>query len=406
MALKQTNVTDVISLIDDEEDIDPDVQLTHVIQQSVSASSRKRQRHTDPPDTIIATEPYSPIDAVTEVFPDADVKFVAQSLEKYNNEVVLVISFMAENDYPKRPAKKMVSPSTTIDFMSKSSFEPSNLYKSQVQFLLMDDFAFLSVRGAQELLVEARYHYAVVHDKIWNAARGSDPDEVNQYRRLQQIESSGHLPFIGDLRKVLGVQAVNKSIQRRTKPLLTDATLVAEIKYVRAKVQNWMDEMEKRNARVLNKELSDRNGTGIECSCCFDSFPIDDMVGCRDEGHLFCTDCLEKFAENQIFGQGNLGVDKVTKKPAMELKCFVGDCNSGFEHAFLLKSLPPKLLEECNRLQGLMNMKAAGLEDCLYQCPKCYYHAEVFPTLRVFECPKCHYESCIKCGKDAHVPMT
>ena len=33
---------------------------------------------------------------------------------------------------------------------------------------------------------------------------------------------------------------------------------------------------------------------------------IDNTVHCKDEGHLFCTDCVKKHAQEQIFGQGKL----------------------------------------------------------------------------------------------------
>ena len=122
--------------------------------------------------------------------------------------------------------------------------------------------------------------------------------------------------------------------------------------YVTFKLDAWQKDAKVHYDRQKNKEASQREGTGVECSCCFDKCAIGDMVSCRDEGHLFCCDCLQAFAENQIFGAGNLGIDPETKKPALELMCFHGDgCRSGFGRACLEKALPIKTIEKYDSIQ-------------------------------------------------------
>jgi hypothetical protein len=61
-------------------------------------------------------------------------------------------------------------------------------------------------------------------------------------------------------------------------PLITDMTLLDEISYVKQKLNEWMDIARQRTKRKRNREMSQRNGTGVECSCCFDEVAIDDMV--------------------------------------------------------------------------------------------------------------------------------
>jgi hypothetical protein len=150
-----------------------------------------------------------------------------------------------------------------------------------------------------------------------------------------------------------------------------------------------------------------RAASAVECSCCFEQVPIDDMVACRDEGHLFCSTCLQTYVENQVFGNGNLGVSRETKELVLELECFHGDgCSSGFDGAFLEKALPSKVLGKLNEVQGQVNIEQAGLAN-VCKCPRCGFKAVLDPTQKVFSCPldSCHFVSCRDCGEASHIPL-
>lgn len=43
----------------------------------------------------------------------------------------------------------------------------------------------------------------------------------------------------------------------------------------------------------------------MECGCCFGEEDVDKMVQCSD-GHLFCSDCLQRYAQEAIHGQGKV----------------------------------------------------------------------------------------------------
>ena len=112
--------------------------------------------------------------------------------------------------------------------------------------------------------------------------------------------------------------------------------------------------------------------------------------------------------ESQVFGSGNLGIDKETKKPALEIKCCEGSgCNSGFREELLQKVLPPKTWEKYSEMQAKAQIEQAGLGGNLAMCPKCGYQAEVPETQNIFECPvdSCRFSSCRKCGKASHIPL-
>jgi len=117
---------------------------------------------------------------------------------------------------------------------------------------------------------------------------------------------------------------------------------------------------------------------------------------------------MVQYVETQVFGSGNLGIDRVTKKPALEIKCCdASGCNSGFRDELLQRILPPKTWEKYSEMQAKAQIELAGLGDCLAMCPKCGYQAEVPETQNNFECPVegCHFVSCRKCGKASHIPF-
>lgn len=176
--------------------------------------------------------------------------------------------------------------------------------------------------------------------------------------REEIFYAKGHLPeWIWGASERLGGWLGNCVLRRehkgQTQPSITNETLREEVVYARGKLDSWVRDANVHLDRKKNKEASQREGTGVACSCCFDKYAIEDMVSCKDEGHLFCCDCLKAFAENHMFGTGNLGIDSLTKKPALELTCFHGDgCRSGFTRAYLEKALPQNTLQKYDIMQS------------------------------------------------------
>ena len=123
---------------------------------------------------------------------------------------------------------------------------------------------------------------------------------------------------------------------------------------------------------------------------------------------MFCKACIVQYVESQVFGSGNLGIDKETKKPALEIKCCEGSgCSSGFPEEILQNVLPPKTWEKYSEMQARAQIEQAGLGANLAMCPKCGYQAEVPQMQNIFECPveSCQFRSCRKCGKASHIPL-
>lgn len=367
---------------------------------------------------------------VLDVFPDADLPAVLALLDQYGNQnVAAVLQHMAEVPYPKSERKPVAAGRSNglvhmqqnesvwmHDYTSTESFVPTHQYVKEAKEQLLRDFPFLSSHGAVCCLTKFKNHYAVCHEKVMQAIKGTGDDNV-QYDRVLAVFQGQPL----DADQTSRIESLMVGMARRrspfclkktrksiVKPLITDAVLVDELKYVGSKVREWMEIQKARQSREMNKLVSQRDGTAVECSCCFDSYPIDDMVACREEGHLFCMNCLKSFTENLVFGNGNLGIDKKTKKPALEVKCFHGDgCSSGFLRTHLEKALPPKSLQKYDEVQFQVSIERAGLGASVCSCPKCGFQADVPAGQKVFECPvaECGYASCRECGEASHIPL-
>ena len=412
--------------------------------------------------TVAAPIPsVSPELQVLEVFPDADLGNVQTLLEHFDYKTDIVLSVMSERGYTKASTK--ATPTTTLqqqknqnritnnrgittvsagsstndttsfrttrakwsyDFMASDSFIPTQVYIKQAKLQLLYEFWFLTSTGVDVILKRYNHHYAQAHTAIVNVlkVRGDDgsrapnngqEDEIHKYhcvnmvlfqRSSLTVQQTETLNAYHPTKKKTNVVCKRPNFAKRQPPRISDPVLQEEIMYVQEKFQAFLDVGRKHDVMEMNKQNAIASQTAVECSCCYDSYDISDMVACKMEGHLFCVDCLKQFAENQIFGVGNLGIDRRTKKPSHELKCFHGECSSGFDRLTLGKALPETTLQKYDEMQFNTSLQVAGLAN-LVKCPKCEFQVELPYDHKFLVCPveSCQYASCRECGEPAHI---
>jgi len=323
------------------------------------------------------------LEQVLEVFPDVDRTHAQSLLNAHHGNPMIVVAILAETPYPKTNTSQAFGQDDgvtlhrdkrqrTYDFMSVSSFEASHQYTEQARAKLYQEFPFLSSNGVNKLLKNHGNHYAIAHDAVCRGIMNGPVDTKNadkqeeQYRLLKSSMTGVHLTEEQHSRLMVGRRRMTvlhprKSSQKQFR--ISNAILEEEIDYVRQKQAEWMEEVNIRLVRKQNRAAAEQAGATIECPCCCFEVAVDEMIACREEGHLFCVDCLRRFAENQIFTLSSFGVDRKTGKPATDLLCMHSDgCSSGFHVEHLRKALPEKIMAKYDELQYRAAVDAAGIE--------------------------------------------
>ncbi|THH31727.1 hypothetical protein EUX98_g2465 [Antrodiella citrinella] len=148
--------------------------------------------------------------------------------------------------------------------------------------------------------------------------------------------------------------------------------------------------------RLLKGDRVEDDGSGIECGCCFDTHPFDEMIQCPD-AHLFCKTCMTSYAESK------LGAHDI------KLLCMdQSDCKLPFPDSELRRLLTPTLLSLYERIKQSKEIAAAELEN-LEECPFCEYKVVIENDQeKLFRCENanCGAVSCRQCQKLDHLPKS
>ncbi|KAG2456144.1 RN216 ligase, partial [Polypterus senegalus] len=139
-------------------------------------------------------------------------------------------------------------------------------------------------------------------------------------------------------------------------------------------------------ALQVNEEEYQKDGQMIECRCCFGDFAFEELTQCV-EGHLFCKECLVKYAQEAVFGSGK-----------SQLSCMESNCTCSFPTSELEKVLPENILQKYYERQAEEAVAATCGEELVW-CPSCNFPALLDKDALMFSCPnpRCRKESCRKC---------
>jgi hypothetical protein len=253
-------------------------------------------------------------------------------------------------------------------------------YKEMCEAYLSNEFCWLSATIVKQAMTESNNHFTPARKKL-RVKYGEVPDLWPE----SVPPPNATVKLMKSRRKLMAIPAIRD--EEFTREL---AWAKREDEWARAE-RDWN---KKKNAAASGND--DDGGDEIECGCCCCEYPFDEMVQCN-EGHLFCRECLKKYIEETVFGQGQT-----------EVHCLDGSgCKERFAISQLQRALPPKMYKKLVDRIADLEVRKAGIEN-LHQCPHCDYMAEVAnPDEKVFKCmnPECGKETCILCKEPSHIPL-
>ncbi|KAJ7097846.1 hypothetical protein B0H15DRAFT_773241 [Mycena belliarum] len=137
---------------------------------------------------------------------------------------------------------------------------------------------------------------------------------------------------------------------------------------------------------------------GLECGCCFSTYPFDKMIQCPD-AHLFCSSCMTTYAETLLGAHDH------------KIICMdQSGCKLPFPDAQLHRFLTSKLMSLYERVKQTKEVEAAGIEG-LEECPFCEYKCVIENEQeKLFRCGNeeggCGAVSCRQCKQLDHLPKS
>ena len=341
------------------------------------------------------------LNRIFDVFPDCDQTFAQQICTKHGvvnvNDIptattaailAAILEEMSDVGYPKvsKPTIARTNPSNNYDFES-TNWEPPLQYKFEVSGILMDNFPFLSANGVKHLLSIHKSHYAPSHKAVCQAIFQASTDDPLVQLSLFAVGARLGRPWKltlsqqNSLAKLLAGARSSVTVKtcRRHKVgvhIITCPVLQEEINFVEERQNRTSEE----NRTIVLRERAHKaaifSGTTIECGCCYGDFALEEMCQCQD-GHLFCMECLQRYAQEQLFGQ---------QKTELTCLATTEQCSSVFDRTQLERALPTKVMEKYDEASFLANLEKANIEG-LCKCPKCDFTAILPETENLFHCP-------------------
>ncbi|KAG1725066.1 uncharacterized protein EDB91DRAFT_1169386 [Suillus paluster] len=340
-----------------------------------------------PAATLDSTDAY--VARVLEIVPDVEPAHILGLVEQFihnpanagQNVLELVLHSLFENpNYPKvdRKGKRKRTeddeegiargqPVPKIDYGSRDREHKGGVHYFELALeQLMVDFPYAPKPYLRTRLLEHRF-YAPTHLLV---AENRDPS-----------------PYV---RKSVPSRVSGKGRERH------DPEFEAERQWLLQRQSGHVATDEPRPDETNDDDACEECEDGIECGCCFSSYPFDKMVQCP-EAHLFCKSCMSSYASN-LLGEHNPNIVCMDQS----------GCKLHFPQSELERFLTPKLLELYHRVKQRKDIEAAGLEN-LEECPFCEYKCVIEnETEKLFRCENvdCGAVSCRECKKPDHLPKS
>jgi TRIAD3 protein (E3 ubiquitin-protein ligase RNF216) len=377
---KEEQLADEIVIVDDQQD--------DAHQQDMDAMDR-RMRH------------------LLALFPDADESHLKDAcqdmLDQHNDDVALaaIAERMLASPYPKRTSSSSCSVRVQADTYTKASKQRAELLANNVRYRanafqsLLVVFPLIPKPYIRSLLLANQFLYTPTYLSL---KATEEDDSQTAYQPLSVGRQGVHaLVDVGGV-KYLMQQAKDDPAHGNDGPL--DPEFLNEVEALKLYLEKDQRLKDEALARSLNRDAYQEMDALLECGCCYDSFPFEDMVQCM-EGHLFCRECARRAAEDR------LGLRKT------DFQCMSGEgCTAGFRLKEIQLFLDPAAYQLYHSIIQEQEVQAAVGEltsSYFVSCPFCSFGAlmdDAPEDNKLFHCLKCQKTSCRLCQRESHVPMS
>lgn len=348
------------------------------------------------------------VKGVMDLFPDVQEAYVAELIERGGlKDLNVICNILLENpDHPKKANSVLTQSSVLLETGDSETQESENYFDYsklktvgpevilQAADLLMGDFKMLSCQDIKWALNCLKGHYAITRKALFDALKkwqenSTDPSGKKKKRRDPNERAFINFKFEQGsfkLERKMYFLEKNRRWSRGSDTSTLEQSLVKEVQFYEQKAKEMAEHEDFLLALQVNEEQYQKNGQLIECGCCCGEFAFEEMTQCTD-GHLFCKECLVKYAQEAVFGSGR-----------SELSCMDGSCTCSFPTSELEKVLPENILCKYYERQAEEAI-AATCADELVRCPFCNFPALLDKDISLFSCPnpRCRKESCRKC---------
>ncbi|XP_017272065.1 E3 ubiquitin-protein ligase RNF216 [Kryptolebias marmoratus] len=347
------------------------------------------------------------ITGVLDLFPDVQEAYVAELILKNNvKDLNVICNLLLENpEFPRSETAAATAAPTSIllesgdtqaevtedlfDYTKLNSMAPEVVM--QAADLLMADFRMLSCQDIKWALNALKGHYAITRKALCEALKKwqESGDASGKRRRSRTSSERCYVDFHfehGSLKLDRRMYFLENDRRYCRMYSNLEASLQKELSFYQKKAKEWAEHEDFLLALQVNEDEYKKDGQLIECGCCYGEFAFEKMTQCSD-GHLFCKECLVKYAQEAVFGSGK-----------SELSCMEAGCPCSYPMCELEKVLPENILCKYNERQA-EEAVAATCADELVRCPFCNFPALLDKDMSLFSCPnpRCRKESCRKC---------
>mmetsp|Transcript_57862 Transcript_57862/g.141368 ORF Transcript_57862/g.141368 Transcript_57862/m.141368 type:complete len:770 (+) Transcript_57862:221-2530(+) len=411
-------------------------------------------------------ESSAPFVRLLELYGDADPPHIRKLLTDNKDNVEVVANLMADNGYPRAKPRFIRRAKATPSIKSEplynydkanNKFNEDCVYRTEAAVRLAYDFPFLKLSPVREYFRQNHSSYTLArryindvlagkkraiggpndHSKpaaaVAAAPAGAGATAGPNNAGKAEIDSYQNLKMMKRLQKSLQEMEqrdqkevkIPKYIRKRvgnvnlkntydvndikTCPNITHEVLKDETLHFEDGLKKWQGRVYQTMRRDALNKIAQEENNSTDCVICADEVAGDNMISCGN-GHKYCFDCVENYANDKIFSSTSIGVDPKTKKPALGLICcssVATDCTSVFPEPVLAKVLPEKTYFHYERLAFMNYCASKGKDGEVMYCSKCWSYFELIPPKeKVFSCLDCGFECCKSCGHENHSPLT